>query len=312
MIKIGILGTGNIGKRHLQSIGDIKDEKGVFCYDISKKCLDSLDNFITENKVNIKNIDIILNLDKFLNKIDNNTIIIIATTAKGRIDLIKKIIDKKPKAMIIEKPVCQSIAEYEEILKFKKKNSTYVNFPRRCYEFYRDLFNEIQKHSIQKVQINFSEEGIACNGIHLLDLIMWLTQAKKYEIISTKVFKTHESKRKGFFDFSGNIKFKVNEGVICELNNSNKTSVEYIQIITDQKIFNIYENLNKVVKITKDSLNILDIETPFQSKLTSKVIEDMMKVKSNGLLPNLEEAYLSHKILFEFMENNKISDLNIT
>ena len=54
MVKIGVIGIGNIGKRHIQSIGDLKEDKELFCYDNFKGGLDSLDGFLIDNNIKLE------------------------------------------------------------------------------------------------------------------------------------------------------------------------------------------------------------------------------------------------------------------
>lgn len=311
MIKVGIIGTGNIGKRHLQSISSIMQEKEVFYYDSYKSSLDSVDTFVCENKLNIKPIKH-NNLDSFLSNIDNNTVVIIATTANGRADLIKQIIQTHPKAIIAEKPVCQSLAEYDDILdRYSSQCPVYINFPRHMYPVYQDIFGKISFKNNCSVEINLNGVGLACNGIHMLDLVCWLFRGSIFSINSSENIKTFESKRKGFFDFSGKIVFTLNEKIVCTIQDSNANTINSIIMRDDKQIFQIYESLKKTVFIDNTSILVDNITIPYQSELTAKIILEIYANQSSSLLPTLEESYISHKILFDIMKNNEI-ELNIT
>ncbi|NQV08823.1 hypothetical protein HQ529_03150, partial [Candidatus Woesearchaeota archaeon] len=145
---------------------------------------------------------------------------------------------------------------------------------------------------------------------HMLDLIIWLLDGKEYEITDYEIFKTYETKRKGFSDFSGNLKFLINN-TICELNDTEDNPTEYIQITTENKTFNIDEPNQKLTETEGDSVMNMDFEVPFQSQLTSEVVKAIIW---NGdiMIPDLKQSFLSHKILFEFMEKVDVSGLNIT
>ena len=53
MVKIGVIGTGNIGKRHIQSIAELKDIE-LFCHDAFEKSLNSVNDFIKDNSLSFK------------------------------------------------------------------------------------------------------------------------------------------------------------------------------------------------------------------------------------------------------------------
>lgn len=154
--------------------------------------------------------------------------------------------------------------------------------------------------------------GVACNGIHHLELFFWLIEGKEYKHISSQVYETFETKRKGFFDFMGNIKLKINSKTYFNLNGDRKDNTIYIQIITNKRIFDIFDSMRKLVTASNDSFEVSDFEVPFQSQLTSKLIKDIAENGKTSMIPDIHEVYLPHKILFEVMEKHNIPELNIT
>lgn len=310
MIKIGVIGTGNIGKRHIQSIATLKGEKSLFCYDLFEESLNSLDDFFKDNNISFDKFNKFTNYDRFLEEVDDNTIIIVATTAKGRVDIAKKVIDKNPKAIILEKPVCQTLEEYNSLLDYNKNNvPIYVNFAKRMYDFYKEIHDAFGEKGL--MQVNQPKEGIACNGIHNIDLACWIFGAKNFKILSTNLSEPYETKRSGFFDVSGGIKILFDEKNILDLNDNDKDTIDTISFNTENKSFSVYEPLSKMIKVSKEGLKETNITLPYQSQLTSIIIEEIYNKGHTKELPLIEECFLSHKVLFEVLKINEI-DINLT
>ena len=313
MVKIIIIGTGNLGKRHIQAIANLEINYELICHDISEESLSSVDGFIEENNLKLKNIKKETNLKNTLQEIDKETIVIIASTAKGRKELLEETIKKRPFAIITEKPVCQNDKNYLSVLELNKEYQVpiYVNFSRHTFPDYQKILNELKDEEISSFTAYFPNVGMGCNGAHILDLAIWLLHAKDYEILSSKVNSTYESKRKTFSDFSGNLRFKLNN-INCLLEMDDPHSISTIEVASKTKVIKIMEGLGKKVTIKNNGeVEVQNFEIVPCSKMTDKIILDLINNKKPSL-PNIEEAYLPHKILFEFMKKHEIENLNIT
>ena len=106
-------------------------------------------------------------------------VVIVSTNSTNRleitIDLLKRV---DVKVLILEKVVFQSIEEFtilEENLK-DKSTLVYVNHPRRMYSYYQDLKNELEqkKQTVSHIHVLGNEWGLACNGLHFIDLASFL------------------------------------------------------------------------------------------------------------------------------------------
>lgn len=314
MNRIIIIGTGNIGKRHLQAISNLHAEHEVLCYDIFLQSLDSIAPFCEKNNILIKKLACTADFSNVLDHVDSTTVIIVATTAKGRKDILEKIIKRKPLAIIAEKPVCQTIDEYESLLELNKEHAVpiYVNFSRHVCPDYQAIYNKM----IGKEQIyfsaNFSNIGFGCNGIHLLELATWLLSANDYEIITSKVTSIYKSKRKGFHDFSGKLTLKINGVHSCTITIMDGKTVDFIEVVCEDTLYKIFETVNKKIVVEAGSgLIVQNFRLEFCSEITGKVVSDIVHGRVPKL-PQIKDTYLAHKILFDFMKRHDIEGMNIT
>ena len=317
MIRVLIIGMGNIGKRHLQGLSNLQKEFEVCYYDKMKVTKDSVLKFCLENKIIIKNLNVLNTYKETLNWITDQTIIIVATTANGRHKLLKDIVLKVPKAILVEKPVCQTLKEYESIMDLSKSYSVpiYINFIAHLQDFYIQIRNELKDVKQFVFYSNMPMWGIACVGIHHFELLTWLLNFKKYQIVNTsESVKIYEQKRTGFYDVFGSVILRDANNNLCVINNSDFDSIASIQIITEEKIFTIYEQQKILTIINKRSPGKIDIkhlEYKYVSQYTHNIIESILSAKKS-ILPDIDEGFLSHKILFDYLKLNQLKKLNIT
>lgn len=315
MKKIIIIGLGNLGKRHLQSVSMFNSECDIFCFDKDKYMLDSVPVFCKENSIQIKNIQLIHEISKIEALIDSMTIVIIATTANKREYLLSKVISKKPLAIIAEKPLTQSLNSYRDIAELSAKYNTpvYINYIAHMQPVYQRIYNELKNTNEFVIYTNLPKWGIACVGIHRFELFTWLFNVKKCKIVSSSVKSVYEQKRKGFYDIAGNVIVQTDDGNICVVNNTENPGLASIQIITQDKIYNIFEEQEKIVTVDKNSgVQIEDIKPVFVSNYTHKIVEDIFENKYTNLIPDINEGYLSHMILFDYIRIHHLEDVNFT
>lgn len=312
--KIIIIGLGNIGKRYLQAASGFSGLGSIACYDKRKNFQSAVNDFCRQNSINISRIEFISDLKEVPRVITKKTIIIISTTAEGRCEIIKNVINQIPLAIICEKPLCQNIREYETIMMLARKTAVpiYLNFSRHLYSVHKKIYGLLRK-SKDKTFSAFFPGGMACGGIHILELATWLLNARSSRILYSRKGKVFKSKRPGFWDFSGEIAFCINEQNLCFLKAAQGGSISSIRISCENNEFNIFEFAKKMLVLDsrKASVQISDIEIPLSSQVMVKAIHAICH-RNNVELPTIFQSYLAHKILFECMQMNKLEKLNIT
>ena len=120
--KIILVGCGNIGSRHLQAIAKLPFEIKV---DIVEPNDDA--QILAKTRLNEISYDKTTHKFFWYRSINELTtvaeIIIIATNSVGRVELLSELINQGNTRFLIEKLVCQSVIEYQTILKKIKENN---------------------------------------------------------------------------------------------------------------------------------------------------------------------------------------------
>ena len=332
-VNIAVIGSGNVGSRHVQGLASSVAKMNVFVTDLKKNNLEKTKKLILENNLdNNKNINISFNqtISKINNSID---LAIISTNSDVRRQVIEKLVSLNDvKNIILEKIAFQNIDDFDFIIKLldRKKIKSYINFQRRFCKSYHNLKKEISKEKKIYISVVGRDWGLVSNTLHMLDLFAYLTNTKKISIkevsLNNKIYDSH---RKGFVELKGTLIFSSDRGDIlrlCDFDQYKKNisflGVKYrgiifggIRIENKNFSYSIYENYQKIVKIVYNKNLLVDVdnfEVPLQSVLTKYVADDFFK-KNKIYLPRLKDSYHHHKIIFDIFTNhiNKC-DINLS
>jgi predicted dehydrogenase len=291
-MKIAIVGAGQLGSRHIQ--GALKVESK----DIHIDVIEPDDTATKTSKQRNKEIDSEVSINYHKNIASLNGLyeaVIISTNANNRLYIIKELFNQiDTKVLILEKVVFQSAKEFDELdaLLEDKKTKVYVNHPRRMYSFYEELKSELQANRTEITHINVSgnDWGLACNGLHFIDLVSYLTGSKPTTILNNKLTEITASKRKGFIEINGHlwINFENRSSLlISSLKGNNKATS--IEIISPEIKYHIEEGGRSIITrfINSKWQSDTPIRTPFQSELTKYLIEDILIGKELKITPLL-------------------------
>lgn len=304
--KILVVGLGALGKRHLSSILNSSLPLDIYCYDINPNCLDS---FTFEDKFNNKSFCIISDFAEISSEID---FALFSMTSKGRRSVFDLLVNKvKVKNILFEKVLFQKLEDYSHVSsELRRLNiKSWVNCARRQMDSYQALRTELKHAKEMYIDVSGSEWGLACNAIHEIDLIEFLSGCTETNITKLDLLPIiGESKRSGFKEVYGSIYGncgKCKEFSITCLHDSNSPSVFHIS--TDEFQYIILEGQNKLIKISTDKYEISDFVMPYQSHMTQYVIEDIL-LRGTCKLTTYEESSRMHlefiKPLIEFFENH--------
>lgn len=304
-----IVGLGNIGKRHLESLIKIKDSF-IYIYDIDQSCLDKL---VAKNKT--KRIKKVTSLKEIIKKID---LAIIATNSDMRPNALSDSIKYlKIKNIILEKVVFQKLGYFNKFIKLskKKKIKIYVNYPRRFWKIFLEIKKEIKKKKSNfEIIYKNNNWGLCCNAIHFIDLFFFfsdkkISQLNHYSFLKKKIY---NSKRKGFFELKGTINFECNNNNKLSLSDNlkykkNVLKIKFGNIMYEIETINDYFYLKKFeYKLKTRNVRIIK-KVPKQSELTHKYYKHLANNQEKKF-SNLEDSYLHHKFFFNSIKSKFKND----
>lgn len=308
-----ILGLGALGKRHLSSILESELMLDVYCYDINEN---AMDNFEWKDKYNNKKLIIVDTMNDLPAVVD---FALFSMTADARRIMFDKLISLcKVKNILFEKVLFQCIDDYCYVgEKLKNLNiNAWVNCSRRQMHCYQELKKDLSKATKMDITISGGEWGLACNLIHKLDLIEFLSDSSSTVIERMKLLPcVSDSKRRGFKEVYGVIEGHSGKCNSFSINNMKGVNVpEILVILSDIGQYIIFEGMQKMIFITKDNnyeYNEKDFIMPYQSQMTKFIMEDIL-LRGNSRLAGYDDSSRLHlefiKPLTQFFKTQGMGD----
>ena len=291
MENIAIIGVGALGKRHLQSMVELQDQRNIYAVEINEEIIKVL-------KTEFPSVNFITTVDELPDELE---VVVIATNSNIRRLLFEQLINHSiVKNIIFEKVLFQKEEDYYFVHgKLNQLNiNAWVNCARREWDSYKLLKEELNTCDELHISAIGGQWGIGCNAIHILDIIEYLSGNEIGTLdISKLEHNIIESKRKGFYEFFGTIvgdcgKCK-NYSLTC-IDNSNLPF--RIEITTEKSRYMIDEGNNYLLISNEESewkWKKREFKQVYQSQMTGRVIKSII---DNGTcnLSNYESSMQLH------------------
>nr|WP_314553988.1 Gfo/Idh/MocA family oxidoreductase [uncultured Capnocytophaga sp.] len=313
---IGIIGVGQLGSRHLQGAKTAQLNLKIDVVDSSLESLEKAKQYYNEIPEN--------NFSKevhYLNSIqemnDDLDLVIVATSAAVRLSVIKELITtKNVKNLILEKVLFQTEDEYFQAQKnFQEHNiNAWVNCPRRMFPFYDEIKNLIAQDTVI-FNVSGSDWGLACNSIHFIDCFSFITNQKEITINTNALDKTvYESKRKGYYEFTGTLLATTQRGDTLIINSSKNSQIAPLLTITTKNKTIVVDETKAFYSLSTDQeFKTKKVNLYYQSQLTGTLIEDVLLKKEVKLTPFNESMKLHLpfiKSLLDFYNKEILKNVN--
>ena len=197
MITCTVVGFGRMGKIHFKAAQDL----GI-----------SVTSIIDPNLNASNDIDSKTLIMKSLHDCPATDLFIVSTTTNVRIGLLEQIFEKKPKYILLEKPIGSSVQSIKMLL--KKNRSNKINFAvnhQMRYFLHGDYLKQVlqDKRFGELVDINLigSNFGLAMNGSHFIEFFKWLLDEEIVSVSSKLGFqKSLNPRGSQFKDYCGELR----------------------------------------------------------------------------------------------------------
>ncbi|MDD4438908.1 MAG: Gfo/Idh/MocA family oxidoreductase [Tissierellia bacterium] len=315
MHKVAIIGSGQLGSRHLQGIKTANIELSIEVVDSNIESLKVAENRYYEIAANqyTKAIRFISSIDDLSNDLD---IVIIATSSAPRYIITKELIEKKHvRNIIFEKVLFQNEDYFYEIYNMLNTFgiNAWVNCPRRMYDFYNTIKNELNNVDKLIFTVSGGEWGLGCNSIHFIDIFSYLSNQTSYTLLTNGLNKKiYASKRSGYVEFCGILSGISERGDIINLISQENSSITpLISIVSQNKKFVIDETNGNMTFFKDNNWKTSIINVPYQSQLTGKLIEDILLNKNSGITKYEESMNLHLPFITSLLDYyNSITEEN--
>ncbi len=314
MFKITLIGSGQIGSRHLQGLANLKINSSIEVIDPNIESLELAKKRLTEvNKSNnVKSI-------KFFSSLEESTtfsnLVIVATSSDIRKDVVMKYLENNStQYMILEKFAFQSIEDYQSILDLlrKKEIKSYVNCPNRAFQSYAKLKDTLKSEKKIQIEVDGGDWNLASNLIHYLDIVNYLSNSRIKSLegrsLSKRIF---NSKRKGFKEFSGEVSGITERGDEFFIRHKKKSNQELTLTFTSQNNqIKVLESQSKAILYKINGIlhsKIIDFPILYQSDLTTSLVHDLF-YENQCALSSLKDSFHIHKLIINLF-NDHLADV---
>ena len=259
---LAVVGTGQLGRRHLEALARLSGPARVWAWDPFPAALGEARKAWDAAAPGPG-----LSADfsgRFPEKLDA---VIVATDAASREAAVGKLLDASAvRFLVLEKVLFQEASALDRVGARLAKAGTkaWVNCPRRMWPLYKDR----RVKGPLSLKVTGAGWGLATNAVHYLDLAAHLTGFSGFSVDLSGLTKEAESKRPGFVEFFGTLRASGgghSVSLSCE-DGPKASRVEINGEAVDEK------------------------GSPLQSRLTKELVEDLLAKGTCGLATYAESS----------------------
>lgn len=306
---IVITGAGNIGSRHMQSFAVSVKPIRLFIIDPSAEALKKARTLWDNAHKTFKSQATAVFQTDFKNIPAAVDMLIVATNANHRLTALSSSLEHtKPAFIILEKFLFNNPTDYETanaLLKSYASNTVFVNCPRRLFEAYSFLFQEIDSNKPFIMRVTGSGWGMGSNAIHFIDLFSMFTGDKPMKgchFVEPEKTLIEASKRDGYIELFGEIVVTSENNAELRLCCDNDAfSGMQINVVQGEKEYIVLEKEGKIT-ITSNSQVIHTSNIPFQSQLSHSYFETLVVQQTDFLLPTYSVSEKLHLLFLTAMQ----------
>lgn len=318
--RIAIVGCGQMGSRHLQAVVKLSGQLNIQIVErnpankeLAKKRLQEV--LTSRQQVEIKWYKDIAELD------GRSDLTIVATKSSGRFKILKELAKMGHKRFLIEKMVCQSVEEYDNLLEtFENlKIKAWVNCTRPYFPVYEKTIELMRNDGELIFNAMAGNFGLGSNAVHLLNLFLTMKgDHHDVHLDGRSLFPSLLPNKRGkrLVEFAGTITAETDNQSFATISfhHHNNSPLLINAMSKEWRLFVDEGNCKALLAAKKNDWQWeeLEFKMRYSSELTTEIANSIMEDK-NCKLPNIRDCYYIHKELFKiFNEHIKsISDEDV-
>ncbi len=308
MLKIVIVGSGNIGSRHLQAFAHLEERPEIWLIDPSEQNLaQAMERFFS---VEIGNpaFDPIIHQSSAIPEGKSFDCALVATSSKVRAAVTTELLEgNSVRYLILEKFLFQKRSDFQRVgeLVDAQTAGTWVNhWISDTYAYTRAAQRVIQGRPF-KMEVTGKGWGLCCNAVHHLEFFDYLVGRHEIDCLGTDFERgCIESKRPGYLEINGGMIFESRKdgsrlSLRCEGTNVNfATITTKISAGSDSVVLNLKFNVLEADFEVGGERSQENFVVYPQSRRSQKVIHDLL-LSGNCGLPSYERSAYQHLLVFD-------------
>lgn len=318
MIKIAIIGAGQLGSRHLQALNLVQTNLDITVIDPNQESLNTAKSRFEASVGQVKHQ---ITYQSHFDIADDLFIAIVASTSSTRRQIIESLLAQtKLSHLILEKLLFTRFQDYcdVETLLAKTQSKVWVNCCMRMMPFYNQLVERFSNTAIQ-YRVSGSQYGLITNAIHYLDHVAQLTGSNDYQINTAYLDKQIiPSKRPGFYEVTGTLIAEFGNGSLAVLQSAKEGNAPVqIEIYNHEHRVISRETEHKawVASAQEDwQWREQQAQIPFQSTLTADLVNSLLQDNLCQLPDYATSKHIHLQLLAplkQFLLDNGINNLEV-
>jgi predicted dehydrogenase len=320
-VNLLLVGAGRMGLRHLEGLGGLQGELHV----VDPR--PEVENEVRRRTDGRPGQHVILHraLEQVPLEDAGVSAAILAETANGRLERLEFLARAKVEDVLAEKPLEQSRARLRRMLEITADASlrVRVNHYQRAMPFFRRLRDEGGPF---RIVVAAGAYGLACNGVHDLDLACFLTGVPGRLLYADLEERQIESGRgPQFRDYGGRALIGFEDGSSLYLDCGAESSAPPLLAVVQPKRLSLHDGAEGVVHerdpnsaapvyhygVDYRRRVVSDLDPPAPGRTTADWLSSL-EGGAESHLPTLAEAAAGHELLFDLLETTGETEFAIT
>ncbi len=308
-VVLAVIGSGQLGSRHLQALKLLDRPSSVFVLDPNPQALRAASELFAQQSGEslVQSIQFVSDTAELPDAID---VAVVATGANARRKVLQHLLaHSRVRYLILEKFLFQEHADYVAVAARMREAATksWVNCPRRMWPIYRKL-KEVVPGGPLDYRVTGSAWGLGCNAIHFLDHAAFLSGSGEFTLQSSELDpEVVASRRDGYCEFSGRIRGESKDGTRVEIACDRAGTMPVVVTAWNQDM-QLLVNETACTAVVAQRENgwqweSLTFAVPFQSQLTHVAVQQLLDRGNCELTPYELSASLHVSLLDVFLEH---------
>jgi predicted dehydrogenase len=308
-MKVLLMGSGQIGSRHLQALARSGKIASIDVVDPNAEALDMARRRFEEisDKKTATQVTYHRSLDGAGRTFD---VAIIATTSAIRKEITERLLENREvRYILFEKIAFPSVQQFEVVMDLLRsmKIKAWVNCPRRSVPFFIDFKRMLGDRKISYM-VQGGDWGLASSALHFIDHAAYYTEQTDYEIDASGLDQEiNPSKRAGFVELTGSLRCRFKNGSEVHLHARAHSNAPTMISILGQDAYLIHQDETGSARMARKQTNWEWKDEHFrwyrQSELTHLAVEEIVRSGECSLTP-LQDSYQLHKPLLQALSKH--------
>lgn len=293
MNRILLVGAGNLGSRHLQSIAQLELPVKVVVVEPRQQAREiaySRWQEIHSSALHSLSFEDINDVEPGFD------FAIVATLSIDRLSMIERVLELNVRNILSEKVIFQSVQLYREALDLlsNSKSQIYINYIYRLSEVFQKMRQEFEKQVVD-LDVNAGSVELGCNLVHYLDLCQFLNHGAEITNLEVDISESqnNNARHKRLMSFYGVATAKYSNGAILRVRLMNEENTDYtLKVAAHKQHYVVNETHGKVCF---DGRTLYDFVAPRVSETTVDVIRRLQQ--NQCVLPTLMESSKVNEVM---------------